>query len=102
MFVGPFAPDGYAANWAQSHPSVGFFVYLRLMDRPSRTTTSPGSCPTSNNSTDQHEQPVSRRPSGSPRDVNTSTPTVTERRVEGMHVDARSWRRNPIWNRQYP
>ena len=30
VFVGPTAPDGYEANWVQSHPGVGFFVYLRF------------------------------------------------------------------------
>ncbi|MGI9586162.1 MAG: DUF1214 domain-containing protein [Acidimicrobiia bacterium] len=30
VFIGPSAPDGYEANWVQSHPGTGFFVYLRL------------------------------------------------------------------------
>ena len=29
-FVGPNAPEGYEANWVQSRPGVGFFVYLRF------------------------------------------------------------------------
>ena len=43
LYIGPKAPTGKEKNWLATVPGKGYFVILRLMAQPNRSSISHGS-----------------------------------------------------------